>query len=184
MQLIGSVKNLSLDFQTNTANLTLSITNKAAAMQCFDELKDVEKLAIEIKRYRKKRSLDANNYFWVLVGKLAAKTQQNKTDIYRHLIREIGDNFEILPIRNDAVETFINNWQDKRLGWICDIVGASKISGYTNVCAYYGSSTYNSKQMSDLINSVIVECEEQGIETATPEEVSKMLSLWKEGDKH
>lgn len=178
MQLIGSVKDLSLDFQTNTANLTLSITNKAAAMQAYDDLKDVEKLDIEIKKYREKRSLNANSYFWVLVGKLAAKTQQNKTDVYRHLIREIGDNFEILPIRNDAVETFINNWQDKRLGWVCDIVGASKISGYTNVCAYYGSSTYNSKQMSDLINSVIVECKEQGIETMPEYELNALIERW------
>ena len=178
MQLIGSVKDLSLDFQTNTANLTLSITNKAAAMQAYDDLKDVEKLDIEIKKYREQRSLNANSYFWVLVGKLAAKTQQNKTDVYRHLIREIGDNFEILPIRNDAVKTFINNWQDKRLGWVCDIVGASKISGYTNVCAYYGSSTYNSKQMSDLINSVIVECKEQGIETMPEYELNALIERW------
>lgn len=183
MELTGKIADLSLDFLTGKAKLTLEINEKEAVKQGFDELHEAEKLSIEIKKFRKKRSLDANSYFWVLCGKLAAKTQQSKTDIYRHLIREIGNNFEILPIRNDAVQTFINNWQHGRLGWVCDIIGASKIAGYTNVCVYYGSSTYDSKQMSDLINSVIVECKEQGIETATPNEIAEMLSLWKEGEE-
>ena len=180
IELTGKINALNIDFVKGKTLLTLEINEKEAVKQGYDELHEAEKLSIEIKKYRKKRSLDANSYFWVLCGKLAAKTQQNKTDIYRHLIREIGDNYEILPIRNDAVETFINNWQGGRLGWVCDIVGTSKIAGYTNVCAYYGSSTYSSKQMSDLINSVIAECEEQGIQTETPEEINKMLSLWEQ----
>lgn len=185
IELTGKINALNIEFATEKALLTLEINEKEDIKLGYDELHDVEKLSIEIKKYRKKRSLDANSYFWVLCGKLAAKTQQNKTDIYRHLIREIGDNFEILPIRNAAVDKFISNWGrdnggKKRLGWICDIVGESKIDGYTNVCAYYGSSTYDSKQMSDLINSVIVECEEQGIQTATPDEIANMLSLWEQ----
>ena len=88
-----------------------------------------------------------------------------------------------MPIRNEAVDKFISNWGrnndgKQRLGWICDILGDSKIEGYTNVCAYYGSSTYDSKQMSDLIDNIIFECEEQGIPTKTPEEIEKMKSLW------
>ena len=182
MEVTGKINSLNIDFLTGKTLLTLEVNEKAEIKQGYDELHNAEKLSIKIKKYRKKRSLDANSYFWALVGKLAAKTQQNKTDIYRQLIREIGDNFEILPIRNDAVQTFISNWEHGRLGWVCDIVGASKIMGYTNVCVYYGSSTYDSKQMSDLINSVIVECKEQGIQTATPAEVDNMLSLWKEGE--
>lgn len=147
-------------------------------MLAYDELHNKEKLSIEIKPYRKKRSVDANAYFWVLCGKLAAKTGQRKTDIYRELIREIGDNFEIIPIRNDAVETFIQNWQHGRLGWVCDILGPSQTEGYTNVCAYYGSSTYDSKQMSDLIDCIIYECKEQGIQTETPEQIAAMVELW------
>ncbi len=180
IELTGKINALNIDFVTGKPLLTLEINEKEDIKQGYDELHDVEMLSIEIKKYRKKRSLDANSYFWVLCGKLAAKLQQRKTDVYRELVREIGNNFEVLPIRNDAVETWVKIWQDRGLGWVCDIAGESKIEGFTKVCCYYGSSTYDSKQMSDLINLIVYECKEQGIQTATPDEIANMLSLWEQ----
>lgn len=179
-ELVGTIKDLSLDFTTGNAILALSISEKQDAVNCYDELHNAEKLSIKISKRKEKRSLNANAYFWVLCGKLASKLQQDKTDIYRQLIQNIGDNFDVLPIRNEAVETFIKNWQSRGLGWICDNLGDSKIDGYTNVCAYYGSSVYNTKQMSDLIDSVVFECKEQGIQVETPEQIAKIKSLWGE----
>ena len=185
IELTGKIVDMNLDFLTGKPKLTFEINEMQEAKVCYDELNNTEKLSIKISKYRKKRSNDANAYFWVLCGKLAAKTKQKKIDIYRELIRDIGDNFEVLPIRNEAVDKFVSNWGrdndgKKRLGWICDILGDSKIEGYTNVCAYYGSSTYNSKQMSDLIDGIIFECKEQGIQTMTPNEIAKLKSLWGE----
>lgn len=181
-ELSGSIKDFTIDFKTGKPKLTLELNEKQDAMDCYDDLHEAEKLSIKISKYRKKRSNEANAYFWVLCGKLAVKTKQRKVDIYRELIRDIGDNFEIFPLRNEAVETFVKNWGAGKLGWICDILGDSKIEGYTNVCAYYGSSTYNSKQMSDLIDLIVFECKEQGIQTETPEEIERMKSLWKAGE--
>ena len=118
---------------------------------------------------------------------MAAKKQHSKIEIYRELIRDIGDNFVIVPIRNDAVDKFIENWKKdsngrEKLGWICDILGDSKHEGYTKVCAYYGSSTYDSKQMSCLIDNLIFECKEEGIQTLPPDEIAKLKSLWGEGE--
>lgn len=182
-ELTGKIEDFATNFVTGKAQLTLSINETQDLISCYNELNHCEKLSFKIGKYREKRSLDANAYFWVLCGKLAAKTKQNKIDIYRELIRDIGDNFEILPIRSEAVDKFISNWGrnndgKKRLGWICDILGESKLEGYTNVCAYYGSSTYDTKQMSDLIDNIIYECKEQGIPTETPEQIAKMKSLW------
>ncbi len=180
IELTGTIKDLSLDFVTDRMVLTLAINEKQDAVNCYDELHNAEKLAIKISKHKEKRSLNANAYFWVLCGKLASKLRQDKIDIYRHLIQNTGDNFEVLPIRNEAVETFIRNWQSRGLGWVCDNLGDSKIDGYTNVCAYYGSSVYNKKQMSDLIDSIVFECKEQGIQVETPEQIAKMKSLWGE----
>lgn len=182
-ELTGNISDMSLDFVTGKPKLVFSVNEKQDAIVMFDEMRECEKLSINIGKYREKRSNDANSYFWVLCGKLAAKLKQNKVDIYRELIRNIGDNFEILPIRNDAVEKFATNWAKdssgrQRLGWICDILGDSKIEGYTNVCAYYGSSTYDKKQMSDLIDAIIFECKEQGIQTMTPDQIAEMKSRW------
>lgn len=179
-ELTGKIEEFNIDFVTGKAVLNLAINEKQSAVNCYEELKDVEKLSIKISKYRKKRSLDSNSYFWVLCGKLASKLQQDKITVYRQLIKNIGDNYEIIPIRNDAKDTFVRNWENRGLGWICETLGDSKIKGYTNLCVYYGSSTYNSKQMSDLINNIVFECKEQGINTMTTEEIDRMLALWGE----
>ena len=159
------------------------VPNESEAKKLVAEINQSDKPhEIEIKEVKKKRSLDANAYFWVLCGKLAAKTRQNKTDIYRYLIQEIGDNFVIIPLRNDAVDTFVKNWKARGLGWICEVLGDSKLDGYTTVCAYYGSSTYDNRQMSNLIDSIVFECKEQGIETKTPQELAQLKDLWARKD--
>lgn len=133
----------------------------------------------DLKKSRKKRSLDANSYFWVLCGKLAATLGIPKEDIYRGYIKGIGDNFEIIPIRDIAVETWIKNWQSNGIGWQCEILDSCKFDGYTKVVCYYGSSTYNTKQMSTLIDLVVFDCKDQGIDTMTPAEIDAMKSRWK-----
>lgn len=129
---------------------------------------------VEIKKHREKRSLDANAYFWTLCGKLAACLRLPKDEVYRNLIKEIGDNFEITPIRNDAVDKWIENWNERGVGWVCENLGPSKLPGYTNIINYFGSSTYDTRQMSALIDAVVFECKAQGIETLSPEELERM----------
>ena len=62
-----------------------------------------------------KRSNDANAYYWTLIGKLAEKIGIPPKDIYRTHIQDVGGNYEVVPIRDDAVETWIKNWQDNRV---------------------------------------------------------------------
>ena len=47
--------------------------------------------------------------------------------------------------------------------------------------AYYGSSTYNRKQMAALIDLVVQDCKQLGIETLTERELSLLCDRW-EGD--
>lgn len=118
---------------------------------------------ITIKKMNK-RSLDANGYCWALLGKLSAKLKIPKTEIYQQLIREIGGNYKVVCVQDEAVETLINGWEHNGIGWICETM-PSKIEGCTNVLLYEGSSEYDTKQMSRLIDLVIEECKTQGIET-------------------
>ena len=148
------------------------------ATRFLDEMKPGKKYQIDMKEYRQKRSLDANAYFWVLAGKLGAKVGLPKEEIYRSLIPDVGDNYEIFPIRTDVVEKWKANWEDKGTGWVCEVISESKIPGYTNVISYYGSSTYDSSQMHRLLELVITECKSQGIETMTPQELSILLEEW------
>ena len=138
------------------------------------------KYVAEIKQYRKKRSLDANAYAWQLLGKLAAalSTQEvtySPEHVYRELIRDVGDNYEIMPVRNDALERWVQIWESRGLGWVCEDMGPSKIKGYTNTRCFYGSSVYDTAQMSRLIARIVEDCKAAGVETMTPEELARLV---------
>lgn len=181
MNFTGEISSVNMDVVTRETTITFTVNERQAVLDGYDELKDC-KLSVTAKKWRKKRSLDANAYFWVLAGKLAAKLGTTTTEVYRQYIREIGDNFEILPMRNDAVETFRRAWQLHGMGWICDSLGDSKLTGYTNLCCYYGSSTYDTAQMSHLIDLIVQDCKEQGIETMTPDEIEIMKARWNDAE--
>lgn len=149
-------------------------------MEFVNSLEDGKEYELTISNMVKKRSNDANRYFWELVGKLSEKIKVSPEDIYRTYIRDIGGNYEVMPIREDAVDTWMKNWRSRGIGWQCDILGESKFRGYTNVICYYGSSTYNSKQFSRLIELCIEDCKAQGIETMTPTELASLIENYKE----
>lgn len=133
----------------------------------------------EIVKAKKRRSLDANAYMWELVGKLSAKIGLPPEEIYRAAIRDVGDNYEVMPVRNDALDRWKEIWASKGTGWVCEEIGASKLAGYTNVRNFYGSSVYETKQMSRLIDIIVQDCKAQGIETLTPLELARMTEEWK-----
>lgn len=144
----------------------------------WDALHDGE-VAVEIKKYRKRRSLDANAYAWVLIDRLAEKLRMPKLDVYRELIRNIGGVSQTVCVQDKAVQDLISGWSHNGLGWFAETM-PSKLSGCTNVILYYGSSSYDSAQMSALLDLLIDDCKAQGIETTTPEELAKYKEEWKQ----
>lgn len=133
---------------------------------------------IEVKEHRNKRSLDANAYAWVLINKLADVMRIPPTEVYRQAIQDISGNSEILPVKEEAVEQFKLAWSHNGIGWLCRDMGKSKLPGYRNLMVYYGSSVYNRKQMSDLIDVLVQDCKALDIETLPPEKLSLMMDEW------
>lgn len=132
---------------------------------------DVE---VTIKKYRPKRSLDANAYAWVLIDKIAERMHLPKAEVYKDHIQTIGGVSETVCVRDQAVDKLIQAWEQHGLGW-CSYIFPSKLEGCTNVTLYYGSSTYDTKQMSALIDSLVQSCRILGIETMSPEKLNLML---------
>lgn len=110
---------------------------------------------LEVTEHRQKRSLDANAYCWVLINKIADAIRITPKEIYRQAIQNIGGNYEIIPIKEESAERFRQIWESQGLGWPCVDMGNSKIQGYRNLRAYYGSSTYDTRQMSVLIDNLV-----------------------------
>ncbi len=147
------------------------------ARRTLDSLKPGKVYDVEIKEHREKRSLDANAYFWVLVDRLAEKLRIPKTDIYRRYIREIGGNHETVCVTAEAADKLRSGWEHNGLGWQTDTM-PSKLPGCVRVVLYYGSSTYNTRQMSRLIDLIVQDCREQGIETLPPDKLAGMMEEW------
>ena len=153
------------------------ITNRHQAPE-FEALKDDKELTIQVKEFTKKRSMSQNSYMWVLLDKLAEKVNHSKEQIYRVYVKDYGV-FQVLPIKNEAVESFQKKWAKNGLGWITEIMGESKITDYTNIIAYFGSSTYPTKEMSRLLDAIVRDCEDLGINTMPLDEI---LMLENEND--
>ena len=139
----------------------------------FDELKDTD-VDVTIKKHREKRSLDANAYCWVLVDKIAEKRRMSKTEVYRNAIREIGGVSDIICIQNKAAQTMKDLWTRNGIGWQVEEL-ESKLPGCTNLVLYKGSSVFNTKQMSALIDSLVQDAKALGLETRPDWEIQQLL---------
>ena len=142
----------------------------------FDSLKDQD-CEISIKKFRNKRSLEANAYAWVLIDKIAAKMRVPKTDVYRNTIKEIGGVSELLSMKTISVDRFCKEWSERGIGWQCEKL-ESAIPGWTNVLAYYGSSVYDTQQMATLIELLVQEAQALDIETRPQEEINSLLEAY------
>ena len=165
-------KNLQVMPTAKGVFVSLELANKSDGL-ILSQLQEVELLDFKIGKHRNRRSLTANSYIWILLDKLAEKLQTTKTELYKHAIKEVGK-FEMIPIKSEAVETFISAWEGQGLGNIAERKRESTIDGYEVVQAYYGSSCYDSKEMARLIDYVITECQEQGIETMSTAEIERL----------
>lgn len=166
-------------------NVTLIIPkDEQCNIEQLNELLQDDKVKlVQIDHHKKKRSLDANAYCFVLCQKIAEVIGNTKEYVYKQAIKQVGQ-FEILPIRNDAVERWIEAWESKGLGWQTEIMGPSKLEGYTNTINYYGSSVYNTKEMSVLLNEIVTQAESLGIQAMTPAEIQRLKDQWRGEKKH
>lgn len=145
----------------------------------LDSLNDDKTYIMTIKEKKKKRSLNANNYFWKLCDELAVKTNIAKTELYKNYIKEIGGNSTTVCVMNKAVNDLCEGWRHNGIGWVTDTM-PSKIEDCTNVILYYGSSTYDTAQMSRLINLIVQDCMENGIPTLEDIELERLCKEWGE----
>lgn len=180
----GRLKDLSFG-RNGEQIITLAV--KADFTERFDALKDFE-VDVEIKKHREMRSNEANKYCWVLCEKIAQQMSNEgikytKEDIYRDSISEVGV-WKDVELDPDAAKTLSIAWKSQGTGWITEQVDYCTDGENVIIRFYYGSSSYNTKQMSRLIDNLVQDCHELGIETDTPEQIEKIKSLWAQAPRH
>jgi hypothetical protein len=130
-------------------------------------------LAVEIKQYRQKRSLDANAYLWVLLQKIAEAVNSSKDEVYLQMLERYGV-FTHIVVKPHMVDKVKQEWRTVRE------LGEVTVNGKKGIQlqCYFGSSTYDSKEMATLIDGIISEAKELGIEVITESEKNLLLQEW------
>jgi hypothetical protein len=121
----------------------------------------------------KNKSENQNAYLWTLCQRIAEKLHSTKEEVYQEAVRKKGV-FDFVLVVDKALDNFIKSWNSKGLGWHAEATTNSKINGATKVICYYGTSVYNKDQERTLIDYIVEEAKELGIETLTENELRQM----------
>lgn len=162
-----------------TADVTITVRSTAGLAELSEAangLKKGKEWEVELKPIRKKRSLSANAYAWVLMEKLAQKLGTTKAAVYREHVRVYGT-FQVLRLNREALGRFEELWTRNGLGWIVEYI-YGRDHATVEVMAYPGTSTYTTAEMARFIDGLVTECLEQGIETMEPERLKSLVGEW------
>lgn len=125
---------------------------------------------ISVKKYREKRSLDANAYLWALITKIANALRESKEDIYLDCLKAYGQGGAV-SVEQKYAEDFKRSYKYN------EHLGTSELNGKTfeHFRFWVGSSEYNTEEMSILIDGVVREAKNLGIETMPEEELKSLI---------
>jgi hypothetical protein len=176
------VKFLSNSIRQSYNNGKQEIILTPTTGQQIDELQAVisngKLLEIDLHQQKKKRSLDANSYAWVLITKIADALRTSKEELYIEMLKRYGQREkELISIIDDekALEMI-----HKALNNHCCVVGEGTVNGkeFKHLAILIGSSQYDSRSMAILIDGIVSEAKELGIETMTPKELQELKDSW------
>ena len=173
MEFTGTIRGIDKNYITGEINITFSVNEKNTVLPEYEKLKDCKKLRIRAAQYRKKRSLDANAYLWVLLQKMAEVLRTDKWSLYLQMLKRYGK-FTYIVVKPTAVEAVKKQWRE------CEEIGEIDVNGdrAVQMLCYYGSSTYDAKEFSILLDGVISEAKDLGIETLPSEELERMMEQY------
>lgn len=172
--MLAEYKGASRDLN-GALQITFTTQFDQAVLDNLERLKG-KPLEVDVKQKRNKRSLNANAYFWKLCDGLAQALGTDKDSIYLWLIEKYGV-FDDVDVIADAVPILRGAFRHTQL------IYESFVDGKRFVCVrcYSGSHTYDTKQMSLLINGAVYECQQTGVETLTPDEITRLINAWTGG---
>ena len=171
--LTGSISGVSFSYLNGKPQVTFDLNERKPALDMVDTLREYDKLAIKIDRYKAKRSLNANNYAWKLITEIGNATRQSKEDVYFLMLKRYGQSEMISVVAHVPVRYYFKHYEE---------AGESTLKGklFKHYRVYKGSSEFDTNEMTIFIDGIVSEAKELGIETMTPNELLKLKSLWGE----
>ena len=174
MEFIG--KYHDFNFNPITQKKIISFECDEINQEEINNLVDKE-LKIEVKRKTNRRSLNANAYAWVLMGKLASKMNPpvTKEHIYLEMLKRYSNKCCYIIVREEVIPDFAKEWRT-----FVDLgeINVNGTKGHQLQC-FFGSSTFDSKEMAVFLDGIISECVECGIDVRTPSQIKELKELWR-----
>lgn len=171
MKVSGKIVGANIDFKTNKPVLMFEINERNDFELIVDDLKEKDKLSIEVKPYRERRSLNANAYAWSLIGQIADIVRAGKDEIYLKLLKRYGQSELISVLSHVPIGNYVKYYEE---------AGESKLNGkmFTHYRVFKGSSEFDTREMSIFIDGVVSEAKDLGIQTETPNQLAEMKARW------
>lgn len=180
MEYTGKVREITRDAKSN--NFIVSVELDEAYFPDLKKVQEKDRLCIALKEYRKKRSLDANAYYWVLVEKIATLNGSSKSMVHNIMLENYGtlertEDGNLMPvcIRDDIDHLYLDYMHLRPTSKTLEKSGVR----YRWYYLIKGSSQYNTTEMSALIDGIVSECKDLEIETLPPDELRRMKEAWK-----
>lgn len=128
---------------------------------------------VKINKHREKRSLNANAYLWELCTQIGNILRKSKEEVYLEMLIYYGQSIMVSVLSNVKLNGFYKYYKE---------AGKSILNGkeFTHYKIYKGSSEYDTREMSILLDGVVQEARQLGIRTKEDEELEKMIDKWKE----
>ena len=125
----------------------------------------------EVKEYRQKRSLTANSYAWALINEMSNVLRTSKDEVYVEMLKRYGQSQVISVLSDIDISKFVKYFEP---------IGTAHLQGkdFTHYRCFIGSSEYDSREMAVLIDGIISEAEQLGIETLPTTAIERMKQQW------
>jgi hypothetical protein len=172
MEFRGAFKDAVKDWATGQWVISFTCEDEDALYQ-IDKIKD-KNLDIKAIKHREKRSLDSNSYAWVLMQKIAEAVHSDKEQVYLEMLQRYSRAFTHVIVKPQAVDAV------RALYRTSIDLGEITVNGQTGhqLQVYFGSSTFDSKEMSVFIDGLVSECKTLGLETLPPDEIARLKASW------
>ena len=171
MNVTGTLKDISKDWKTDNYIVSFSV-NEEITQAMAEEITDCT-LSINAVKYRKNRSLDANKLLWACIGEIASELKADKWNVYLMMLKRYGK-FTYVCVKPAVVDAMKAQWRE------CEVIGDVDINGQRAVqlLCYFGSSTYNTKEFSVLLDGVASEMKDMGLQPPMSQDMKRALENW------
>ena len=184
MDCTGKLKSITRNWMTGRWEVTFEVNEDITGG--IDSIKD-KPLSITAKISRKKRSLDANAYYWVLCGRLAEALHISKSRCHNIMLARYGQLevldghlvYVVVPDTPDGAEKAMEA-DTYHIKPTSEVQAGADGTLFRTYKMLRGSSDYDTREMSELINGLVTECKQVGIETLTPAQIDEMMYLYEQ----